>query len=99
MTGVVGAGLSNPVADLNLVQTPELADLASRDRVAPRRASASEASDGRHLVLQAGAEQQPVAGADRSREHPDVGDLLAVAAAFDLEDTAADGPVSVACGG
>ena len=44
------------------------------------------------------AETEPVARSHRSREHPDVGDLLATGATFDLEDRARDGAVSSARG-
>src|SRR6266568_837155 len=98
MTCAVSADLSDPVADLDFVQAPELADLASGYRFAPRRGPALEDSDGCHVVFEVDAEPQPVAGAYCSREHPNVGDLLATDGAFDLEDAARDGPVSIARG-
>src|SRR6266568_3025593 len=98
MTCAVSADLSDPVADLDFVQAPELADLASGYRFAPRRGPALEDSDGCHFVFEVDAEPQPVAGAYCSREHPNVGDLLATDGAFDLEDAARDGPVSIARG-
>src|SRR5262249_43812065 len=98
MSGSVRSGLADAVADLDFADPPQLGDLAGRDRGAPRDGSALEHADRGHLVFVPAAETEPVAGSYRSREHPDIGDLLPGDAAFDLEDRSRDRPVSIAHG-
>src|SRR5438105_8671685 len=90
--------LADPVADLDLVETPELSDRARRDGRPLYGRPALEHRESGHLVLEIAAEAQPVARADRSGEHPDIGDLLAARAAFDLEDGSRDRAVGIAGG-
>jgi hypothetical protein len=73
------------VADPDLGQAPQLADLAHRDRVLPHvRAAVKDAERG-HLLLPAVAEPHPVPGPHPAGEHADVGDLLACRPPLDLE--------------
>ena len=73
------------VADLDIAETPELADLTCGDRRAPDGRAAVEHADRGDLALVVPAELQPIPHAYRSREHPNIGDLLPGRAAFDLE--------------
>src|ERR1700735_646738 len=96
MRRAVSSGLPDPIADPDLAETPELADLARRHGSTPHRGSGLEDGHGSHLVRQVGAEPQPVASVHGSREHANVSDLLAAAVTLDLEDAARDGTVRVA---
>ena len=58
--------------------------------------AAVEDADRGDLALAVAAQREPVAGAHRPGEHPDVRDLLAGRAALDLEDGARDRAVGVA---
>ena len=80
-----GARFADAVADLDVGETPQLRDPARGDRLALNGRALLEDSDRRHLALETRAEAQPVACADRPREHPHVGDLLAVRRSLDLE--------------
>src|SRR5439155_17101298 len=82
------------VADLNLAVAPELADPAGGDRGCRTRRTIVENENGRHLRI-AAANLQPVADADASSEHPDIGDPFARRAAFDLENVGRDGCVDI----
>src|SRR5438445_144979 len=94
----LGSHLSDPIADLDLLETPELSDVAGGDGRAPHDGPVLENADRGHLVLQVAAETKPVAASHRSGEHPDIGDPLAGGAPFDLEHAARDGPISIAHG-
>src|SRR6266700_1319657 len=63
-----------------------LGELTSPDSWPLDRRPPLEDGQPRHLVRTAGPVPQPVANSHGSREHPHVTDLLAAAAAFDLED-------------
>ena len=96
--GSVRSRLADPVADLDLVEAPELSDRPRRDGWTLDGGSVLEHRDGGHLILEITAEAQPIARPERPREHPDVHDLLAARAAFDLEDRTRDRAVGIAGG-
>ena len=89
-------GLADPVADLDLVEAPELRDSTRCDGLTLHGRAALEDRDRGHLVVCRAADVQPVAHPDRAREQPGVHDLLAAGAALDLEDRARDGAVGIA---
>ena len=60
----LGPELADAVADPDLVEAPELRDCARGDRRALHGGPSLEHRDGRHLVLKAGAETQPIARAN-----------------------------------
>ena len=87
--------LPDSIPDLGLGKTPEHANLAGADSLPLDCRPSLEDSNRGHLVVEAGSEPEPIAHMHGSGEHADVGDLLRSAAAFDLEDTAGQGSVSV----
>ena len=89
---------SDRVADPDLGKTPELPDLAGRDRHRPRRIPAVEDVDPGHLGFDLVAKAEPIACPDSPGEHADVGDLLTARTALDLEDQTGDRTIGVAFG-
>jgi hypothetical protein len=83
------------VAHPNVGEAPQLADLAGAHRVAPHPGAVLEDADRRHLV---GSIVDSVAGVQRAGDHAHVRDLLAGGPALDLENRAADRPVSISGG-
>ena len=97
--GAGGPGDADLVADPDLAEAPELADLPGGDGRAPdgRRAVLEHADRG-DLALAVAAQPQPVPHPDGAREQADVGDLLPGRAALDLEHGARDRAGGVALG-
>src|SRR5919198_1086342 len=65
------------VADLDVAEPPELADLARGDRGTLHRRAMVEHADRGDLPLAVPTQVQPVSRSQGPREHADVGDLLA----------------------
>src|SRR5580698_8294452 len=84
MIRLVGANQADAVTDLDVAQTPDLCDVASRDRRARFVRPAIERLDRSHLVGVALAVDEPITGSHSAREQPYVGDLLPCRCTFDL---------------
>jgi len=97
MVRCVGSGLADAVADLDLGEAPELCDSACGNRWALYGGPALEDGERGDLVFETAAETQPLACVNRPGEHPDVRDLLAVRATFDLEDRPRYRAIGIAC--
>ena len=101
------------VADLDVAQAPQLADLPGTDLLTPDRRAALEDADRGDLPLRVAAvpagrqrgavfaagQRQPVPHVQRTGEHPHVRDLLPRRAALHLEHRAGDRARRVAVGG
>ena len=90
-------GSADRVADPDLAEPPELADLAGGDRSRRDGRAAVEDADRRDLRLAVAAESHADRASAACPENmPDIGDLLSGRAALDLEHGARDGTVGVA---
>ena len=93
-----GSRCAERVADLDARKAPELADLPGGDRRTRNSGAALENADRGDLRPAVPAEPQPVTHAQRSREHADIGDLLAGRAPLDLEDGARHRAIRISSG-